>query len=197
MSTPTGEVRSRRTLFLVLQDHRPSRQNQTGMKIIHKRQFGHANPQQVISLALARHQFATPEIRLLMRQVLGHAVSGRTIKRLVRATGRRIKRGRPASTPHVHSQDFAYLIELTSRSADRFNGDTLQLFQEVSLRFGLTPRQYLKWVAKFVRRGRCMMRKCLFCAELFPSTYSGERHCKKCQPTRNHLVKEDRRSVLS
>ena len=51
-------------------------------------------------------------------------------------------------------------------------------------------------VSEFVRRGKYMMRKCLLCGELFPSADSGERHCKKCQPTRHHLVKEEGRSVF-
>jgi hypothetical protein len=42
-----------------------------------------------------------------------------------------------------------------------------------------------------------MMRKCLFCGELFPSTGSGDRHCRKCQPTRRHLVREEGRSVFT
>lgn len=41
------------------------------------------------------------EIRLLMRHVLGHALSGRTLKRLARSTGCRLKRGRPPTTPRV------------------------------------------------------------------------------------------------
>jgi hypothetical protein len=41
-----------------------------------------------------------------------------------------------------------------------------------------------------------VMRKCLICGDLFPSTCSGERHCRRCQPTRRHLVKEEGRSVF-
>jgi hypothetical protein len=41
-----------------------------------------------------------------------------------------------------------------------------------------------------------MMRKCLLCGGFFPSLDSGERHCKSCQATRHHLVKEEGRSVF-
>jgi hypothetical protein len=42
-----------------------------------------------------------------------------------------------------------------------------------------------------------MMRKCLLCDRFFPSLESGERHCKQCQATRRHLVKEEGRSVFT
>ncbi len=156
----------------------------------------HVDPYVAMSLALLRYHFSTPEIRLLMRHVLGHALSGRTIKRLARSAGNRLKRGRPPTTPRVHKGDLNDLIETTSNGLDVFGGNTLQFLHHVQVQFGLTPRQYLKWVATFVRRGKCMMRKCLLCGELFPSTDSGERHCKRCQPTRHHLVKEEGRSVF-
>lgn len=149
-----------------------------------------------MSLALSRYNFSTPEIRLLLRQVLGHAPSGRTIKRLARSAGHRLKRGRPLTTPKVHKGDLNDLVGLTSNGLEACSGNTLQFFHHVQIQFGLTPRQYLKWVAKCFRRGKCMMRKCLLCGELFPSTDSGERHCKRCQPTRHHLVKEEGRSVF-
>ena len=161
------------------------------MKICGVTETTHAKAQALMSLALSRYQFSTPEIRLLMRQVIGYAVSGRTIKRLVRSAGRQMKRGRPLTTPRVHKGDLSDLIEATSNGLEGFNGNTLQFFHHIQVQFGLTPRQYLKWVTKFVRRGKYMMRKCLFCGELFPSTDSGERHCKRCQPTRHHLVKEE------
>ena len=41
-----------------------------------------------------------------------------------------------------------------------------------------------------------MMRKCLLCDGFFPSPDSGERHCKGCQVTRHHLVKEEGRSLV-
>jgi hypothetical protein len=156
----------------------------------------HVDPHVTISLALFQYHFCTPEIRLLMRHVLGHALSGRTIKRLARSAGSRLKRGRPPTTPRVHRSDVSDLVEATNNDLEAFSGHTLQFFHHVQVQFGLTPRQYLKWVAKFVRRGKYMMRKCLLCGELFPSSDSGERHCKQCQATRRHLVKEEGRSVF-
>jgi len=147
--------------------------------------------QSVISLALVRYNFSTPDIRLLMRQVLGHAVSGRTIKRLVRSTGRRLKRGRPRSTPRIHKGELNRLVELTSNGAGSFNGNALQLLAEIHVEFGLTPLQYLKWAAQSMRRGKCMMRRCLLCRSLFPSTSAGERHCRSCKSQRNRLIRTD------
>jgi hypothetical protein len=136
------------------------------------------------------------KFRLLMRHVLGHAISGRTIKRLARSAGCRLKRGRLRTTPRVHKGDMSYLIEATSNGLNAVSGHTLQFLDHIQVQFGLTPRQYLKWVAKFVRRGKYMMRKCLLCGSFFPSLDSGERHCKRCQPTRHYLVKEEGRSVF-
>ena len=42
----------------------------------------------LMSLALSQYHFATPEIRLLMRHILGYALSGRTIKRLAKSAVR-------------------------------------------------------------------------------------------------------------
>jgi hypothetical protein len=156
----------------------------------------HVDPQMVMSLALVRYNFSTPEIRLLMRHVLGHALSGRTIKRLAKSAGSRLKRGRPRTTPRVHKGDVSDLIRASSNGIDGFGDQTLQLFHRIQVQFGLTPRQYLKWVAKFVRRGKCMMRRCLLCDRFFPSLDSGERHCRACQSDRRRLVNEDRRSSL-
>ena len=161
------------------------------MKIIQKWQSRHANSQAVISLALARYKFATPEIRALMRCVLAHAISGRTIKRLAKDSGHRLKRGRPRTTPKIHKGDLSALVELTSHGADGSNGNALQLFHQVQGQFGLTPRQYLKWVAECFRRGKCMMRKCLLCNRFFPSVDSGERHCQSCKVKRRSLVMND------
>ena len=166
------------------------------MKIIQKWQSRHANSQAVISLALGRYKFATPEIRLLMRCVLGHAISGRTIKRLAKDSGHRLKRGRPRTTPKIHKGDLSALIELTSNGLDDFNGNALQLFHQVEGQFGLTPRQYLKWVAKCFRRGKCMMRKCLLCGNIFTSNDSGDRHCDRCRLSRRRLLKEDDASIF-
>jgi hypothetical protein len=45
-----------------------------------------------------------------------------------------------------------------------------------------------------VRRGKCMMRKCLLCDRFFPSQDSGERHCRACHGDRRRLLNEERRS---
>jgi hypothetical protein len=149
------------------------------------------DPHLVVSLALVRYHFSTPEIRLLMRNVLGHALSGRTIKRLARSAGNRLKRGRPPTTLRLHKGDVTDLIETTSIGLDAFGGNTLQFFHHIQVQFGLTPRQYLIWVAKFVRRGKHMMRKCLLCDRFFPSLDSGERHCRDCKGKRQSLVTND------
>ena len=156
----------------------------------------HADPQARIALALTRYQFATPEIRVLMRHVTGHAISGRTIKRLVRSTGRRMKRGRPASTPSVRSRNLSDLLEITCSSrGDSFEASALHLIHEIASQFKLTPRQYLGWVATSIRRGKCMMRNCLLCNEPFPSLDSSERHCKACRGDRRRRVSEEGRAV--
>jgi hypothetical protein len=157
----------------------------------------HVSPHVLMSLALSRYHFATPEIRLLMRHTLGYALSGRTIKRLAKSAGRRLKRGRPKTTPRVQKKQLNDLIEMTSTGFGAFNGNALHFLNHIQLEFGLSPRQYLKWLTQYMRRGKCMMRRCLFCGELFPSTESGERHCKRCQSTRHHLVREEGRSVFT
>jgi Zn finger protein HypA/HybF involved in hydrogenase expression len=151
----------------------------------------HVPPCALISLAFAQYHFSTPEIRLLMRHVLAYALSGRTIKRLAKSAGRRLKRGRPLTTPRVHKSDVNNLIEATCNGVGAFSGNTLQLFHHIQVQFDLTPRQYLLWVAKFVRRGKCMMRKCLLCDRFFPSVDSGERHCPNCRSKRRSLVIND------
>ncbi len=155
----------------------------------------HVDPHVAISLALSQYRFATPEIRLLMRHVLGHALSGRTIKRLARSAGNRLKRGRPPTTPRVHKGDLSDLIEATSNGLD-VGGHTLQLFNHIQVQFGLTPRQYLMWVVNYVRRGKCMMRKCLLCGDLFSSVVSGDRHCRQCRMERQRLLREDSQSMF-
>jgi hypothetical protein len=156
----------------------------------------HVAPQMVMSLALVRYNFSTPEIRLLMRHVLGHALSGRTIKRLARSAGSRLQRGRPRTTPRVHKGDMSDLIETTSNGFEGVGGNTLQFFHHIQVQFDLTPRQYLKWVAKFVRRGKYMMRRCLLCNRFFPSVDSGERHCPSCKINRSRLIRKDEQSVF-
>ena len=154
----------------------------------------HVDPQMVMSLALVRCNFSTPEIRLLMRHVLGHAISGRTIKRLARSAGNELKRGRPRATPRIHKGDVNDLIAITAECLDPLNGNVLQRFHEIQVQFALTPRQYLMWVAQSVRRGKYMMRRCLLCDQFFPSLDSGERHCQDCRLNRRRLLKEERLS---
>jgi hypothetical protein len=133
---------------------------------------------------------------LQMRHVLGHALSGRTIKRLAKSAGSRLKRGRPPTTPRVHKGDLSDLIEATSNGLD-VDSHTLQLFNHIQVQFGLTSRQYLMWVVNFVRRGKCMMRKCILCGEFFPSVDSGERHCRRCQLNRRRLLSQDEQSIFA
>src|SRR5438128_11034159 len=102
-----------------------------------------SDPHARMGLALSRYQFTTPEIQVLMRHVLGHALSGRTIKRRARSAGNRLKRGRPRATPRVHKADVSDLIESTSNGIETFGGNTLQLCQHIQVQFGLTPSQYL------------------------------------------------------
>jgi hypothetical protein len=154
----------------------------------------HVSPDAVTGSALSQYHFSTPEIRLLMRHVHGYALSGRTIKRLAKLAGRRLKRGRPRTTPKVHKKQLYDLIEATSQGLDLFGGNALHFLNRIELEFGLSPRQYVKWVTQFVRRGKCMMRKCLLCGNFFPSLDSGERHCGACQGDRRRLLNEERRS---
>jgi hypothetical protein len=154
----------------------------------------HVSPHVLISLALSRYHFSTPEIRLLMRHTLGYALSGRTIKRLAKSQGCPLKRGRPKTTPRVQKKQQHDLIAATSAGLDVFNGNALHFLNHIELEFGLSPRQYLKWVSQYVRRGECMMRKCLFCDQLFSSLDSSERHCSACQSDRRRLLNEERRS---
>jgi hypothetical protein len=154
----------------------------------------HVSPHVIMSLALSRYHFATPEIRLLMRQALGYALSGRTIKRLAKSHGRRLKRGRPRTTPRVQKKQLHDLIAATSAGLDVFNGNALHFLNHIELEFGLSPRQYLKWVTQYVRRRNCMVRKCLLCNEAFASLDSSERHCRDCRNDRRRLLNEERRS---
>jgi hypothetical protein len=152
------------------------------------------DPNVAMSLALSQYRFSTPEIRLLMRHVLGHAISGRTIKRMVKSAGRRLKRGRPPTTPRVHKKCLNDLIAASSEGLGVFDCNALHFLNHIEVQFGLSPRQYLKWVTQYVRRGKCMMRKCLLCGDFFPSLDSGERHCRECQGDRRRLLNEERRS---
>jgi hypothetical protein len=156
----------------------------------------HVDPNVAMSVALSQYHLSTPQIRHLMRQVLGHALSGRTIKRVVRSAGHRLKRGRPRTTPRVHKKCVNDLIGATSEGLGVFDDNALHFLNHIEVQFGLSPRQYLKWVTQSVRRGKCMIRKCLLCDRFFPSVDSGERHCKRCRTTRHQLVKEEGRSVF-
>jgi hypothetical protein len=104
----------------------------------------HTDRQAVMSLALARHNFSTPDIRTIMRTVIAHAISGRTIKRLAKTAGQRVKRGRPRTTPRIHRGDVSGLIKTTSHGLFESYGNTLHLLHHVQIQFRLTPRQYLK-----------------------------------------------------
>ena len=134
----------------------------------------HVDPNVAMSVGLSQYHFSTPEIRLLMRHVLGHAISGRTIKRMVKSAGRRLKRGRPLTTPRVHKKCVNDLIAASSEGLGLFDGNALHFLNHIEVQFGLSPRQYLKWVTRYMRRGRCMMRKCLLCGGFFPSLDSGK-----------------------
>ena len=154
----------------------------------------HVDPNVAMSVGLSQYHFSTPEIRLLMRHVLGHAISGRTIKRMVKSAGRRLKRGRPLTTPRVHKKCVNDLIAACSEGLALCDGNALHFLNHIEVQFGLSPRQYLKWVTRYMRRGRCMMRKCLLCGGFFPSLDSGERHCRACQGGRRRLLNEEHRS---
>jgi hypothetical protein len=155
----------------------------------------HVDPNVAISVALSQYRFSTPEIRLLMRHVLGHAISGRTIKRIVKSAGRRLKRGRPPTTPRVHKKCVNDLIAACSEGLGVFDCNALHFLNHIEVQFGLSPRQYLKWVTQYVRRGRCMMRKCLICGGFFASLDSSERHCRGCKTSRRRLLKAETRSI--
>lgn len=154
------------------------------------------DPDVKMSLALSRYQFSTPEIRLLMRHVLCYALSARTIKRKARSAGQQLKRGRPRATPRVRKGDVSDLIEATSNGLEPFSANALQFLDHIQVQFGLTPRQYLSWVAKFLRRGKYMMRKCLLCNRFFSSLDSSERHCERCQRDRRRVLNEERGSAI-
>src|ERR1700756_2446258 len=86
------------------------------------------DPYVAMSLALLQYHFSTPEIRLLMRHVLGHALSGRTIKRVERSAGSRLKCSRPRATPKVRMGDVSDLIEATCNGIGAFDVTLSNLF---------------------------------------------------------------------
>lgn len=155
-----------------------------------------ADRQAVMSLALARYNFSTPEIRVLMRCVLGHATSGRTIKRLAKNSGQHFKRGRPRTIPKIHKSAASVLVQITGVGLNDCDGNALHLFDQIRVQFGLTPLQYLNWATQNLRRGKCMMRRCLLCSAPFASMESGDRHCRACRGDRRRLIDENRRSVF-
>lgn len=150
-----------------------------------------------VSLALSQYDLATPEFRLLMRNVLGHALSARTIKRLVRSSGRRLKRRRPRTAPKINTKQIGDLIRTTSEGLDPFDGNILHFLNQVEVEFELAPRQYLKGTTQFVRRGKYMMRHCLLCKDIFPSLDSGDRHCKRCSADRQRLLRQNNQSIFT
>src|SRR5437667_12055330 len=85
----------------------------------------HADPNVAMSVALSQYHFSTPEIRLLMRNVLGHAITGRTIKRVMRSAGRRLKRGRPRTTPRGHKNGSNDLLWATSEGSGVLDANAL------------------------------------------------------------------------
>src|SRR6266705_513694 len=157
----------------------------------------HVDPNVAMSVGFSQYHFSTPEIRLLMRHVLGHALSGLTIKRVLRSAGLRLKRGRPRTTPRVQKKCVNDLIGATSEGLGVFDGNALHFLNHIEVQFGLSPRQYLKWITQSVRRGKCMVRKCLLCGDSFPSMDSGERHCQSCKINRNRLIRKDEQSMFS
>lgn len=160
------------------------------MNQFQKHQRRCANLQACVCLALARYNFSTPDICLVVRHVFGHTISGRTIKRLSKSAGNKMKRGRPRSTPRVQQRDLTYLIECSFSDAESSHENTLHFLQNICAQFGLTPRQYLEWVKKMICRGKSMMRRCLLCEKGFPSASAGERHCRSCMAGRNRLLKQ-------
>jgi hypothetical protein len=76
-----------------------------------------------------------------MRQILGYALSGRTIKRLAKSAGHRLKRGQPKTTPRVQKKQLNDLIETTSAGLDLFNGNAFHFMNHIELEFGLSPKR--------------------------------------------------------
>lgn len=81
----------------------------------------------------------------------------------------KLRRGRSPTTPRVQKRDVCDLIETTSEGLATFIGSMLHFLHYIGLEFGLSPRQYLNWVKKFLCLGKYMMRSCFLCGELFAS----------------------------
>lgn len=118
-------------------------------------------PYGAISLALSKYNFGAPDIRIVISHLLGIALSRRSIRLLVKSGGNGLKHGRPPGTLKINKDDLFRLIELTSGGLESFSGNTLHLLDHIKVQFGLSPRQYLDWVARFVRGG------VTFCGDVF------------------------------
>ncbi len=147
------------------------------------------DPSAAMSLALSKCHFSTADIREITRHVLGHAPSKRSTCRLARSDGSKLKQGRPPTIPKVKRGSLYSLIEVTVKGVDTAMGNTLHFLHYIELQFGLSPRQYLNWVTRFVRHGRYMMRSCLLCGDLFPSMDSGDRHCRACRGNSQRILR--------
>ena len=157
----------------------------------------HVDPGAAISLALSKYHFSGSDIREVIRSALGHAPSKRRISRLSRSDGSKLKRGRPPTITKVNERNPYDLNELTSKGLDTSSGNMLHFLHQIKAQFGLSPRQYLNWVTKYVRRGKYMMRRCLLCGDLFPSLDSADRHCPSCKNRRHQLLRDDAQSIFA
>ena len=111
------------------------------------------SPRVLTSLAVSQHHFGLLKSRS-RSETLGYALSGRKIQRLAKSAGRRLKRGRPRTTPRIHKVDLSDLIEATSNGLEASNDNALQ--HSGGIRSHATS--YLSWVADSVQRGNCMIR---------------------------------------
>ena len=143
-----------------------------------------------ISVALSHYGFSSSDIRWVIGVVLGNPPPRRKISRMARTNRDMLTRGRPPTIPKVYKRALRDLIAVTHLDPRAFNGNTLHFLHNIEIQFGLSPCQYLNWVARYVRRGGCMMRRCLLCRDLFPSLGSGERHCQHCSLTRRRMSRQ-------
>jgi len=121
-------------------------------------------------------RISSAEIRLLMRQVLGHALSGRTLNCPARSTGSRLKRGHPPTTPRVHKGDMSDLIDLTNRGIGVFSGYRLQSVHHVQVPFGPHTPSVSQVGGKVAHR-----RSYLGCNESFHYVQRGDRDYDGCR----------------
>jgi len=155
------------------------------------------NPSATISLALSKYHFSTADIGEMIRFVTRTIPSKWSTKRLSRSDGSYLKQGRPPIIPKVKKDGLYSLIEVTGKGFNTFSGNTLHFLHHIELQFGLTPRQYINWVATFMRHGKYLMRRCLLCGDLFPSLESADRHCRQCLVSRRQLLREDGQSIFA